>query len=470
MTNAVDLMNKPGPSQSGAVNDVKAIFLDWPLEGSPFAEGGLFSSPSLSEYDLVFVDPLRALRSVGAWSGGGEISEQQYVKWGEKELALYLSKVKTARAALDDLLVRGGSLILRANLPKANIRVVKKSSGSARSYTESVVSALFWLEEMIGRYSIRYVSNRVIKYASELHPLAQSLGPAQIKALQAIDSVSNGRLEHVAFTGASFRTPAISRILPGNYKGEVWLVPEFEIKNEPGRLVEAFRAVVGYSQVSARQPQWVQAYQEQLDRQNPFRRQLDDIAAQIDALKKQRQVAREREREVSLLTQLLWERGPALSATVAIALGLIGWKAIDSPIASDECLLDMRLPAGGPKARAVIHIADSQNGPIVADAVESLAQTMEEGKLKDRAKGIVVGNAQPKVKPNAREEWFDQEAIRAAQRHDFCLLPTSELLLIAGFMLEKHEAPNRNTLEAALAKDLTICDAEFKLNSKRYGM
>jgi hypothetical protein len=95
---------------------------------------------------------------------------------------------------------------------------------------------------------------------------------------------------------------------------------------------------------------------------------------------------------------------------------------------------------------------------------------MEEGKVKERAKGIVVGNPQRQSRPEERETWFDQETIQAAQRHDFCLLPVSELLLIAGFMLEKHEASNRDILYSALAKDLTICDTEFKLNSKRYGL
>lgn len=470
MSNIVGTTTRIEDSQSGRVGEKRAVFLDWPVEGAPFDVGKLFGSPDLSGFDLVFADPLQALRHVGAWTGDGEISEPQYVKWGEKELATYLARVKSARAALDALLARGGSLILRANLPKANIRVVKKSTGSSRSYTESVVSALFWLEEMIGRYSVRYVTNRVMKYASELHPLARVLGAAQVRARQALDSITSGRLEHIAYTGGSFKIPAISRIVPANYTGDVWLIPQFEIRNEPARLVEAFRAAAGSAQLSNRAPQWVQPYQDQLDRQNLFRRRLEEIDAKMEALQKQKQVAARREREVSLLTQLLWETGAALTATVEVALKLLGWESIDSPIAAEEGVMDVRLPRGGPKARAVVYVAHNPHCAIGPEVVESLDRIMGDGKLKERAKGIIVGNPQPTVKPEERETWFEPETIQAAKRHDFCLLPTSELMLIAGFMLEKHEASNRDVIQTALAKDLTICDSEFKLNSRRYGL
>ena len=126
-----------------------AVFINWPTGDNSIKHCCLLDGTDISEYEIAFFNPLNMLIENNLWSSEKDISEIEYVSLTEKDFLGFLAKAKHASKTINQFLKNGGIFVIRSNLPKAHIKVRKKTSASIRDYTESVMSVFFSLLSVI---------------------------------------------------------------------------------------------------------------------------------------------------------------------------------------------------------------------------------------------------------------------------------------------------------------------------------
>lgn len=146
---------------------VKVMFANWTVDLPTCELYDLLAGDDFSQCNVLFLDPLEFAITHGLRNNITDLSETEYFPFDEREFGRYLVGIKQASAGLMALLNRGGLLVLRSQIPNSHIKVSKRTSAGSGTYTQSLLSAFFWLEEILGKYSFKSCQFRAIRYLTK---------------------------------------------------------------------------------------------------------------------------------------------------------------------------------------------------------------------------------------------------------------------------------------------------------------
>lgn len=445
------------------------VFINWPVKGEEVNSIDLLDGTDFSQCKLAFFNPLEFAYARGFLSPDDDISEVSYASFQEKDFLSYLSRVKKARKMLGEFLDNGGVLVIRANIPKSHIKVHKKSSAGLRRYTESIVSSFFWLEEILGVYLLTYRLSRALKYVVPTSPITRIFGETAVESLQGLNSVGKGKLEKIALSGPSSDAAAISKITFKDSPGQVFLIPRFRVRPEHTKLIEAFQQIILNVKSETPRPRWLEQHQRQVREFSPFGPIMDEVEQQLKALKKRMTDLQGKQDQYDELTNLLFVDEDELYSATRTALEILGFDTGNPPRRGTPEAFEAQAQ-DDPSIRLMIRVAASESGSIGCEDVEILDDAIKARRSRVKAKGVLIGNAFRTVRPDQRQEWFDDETIEEGKRRDFCLMPTLELFTIACYMMSRLGSKNISDLRRSLWRDIRQSDSVFVLNRKKYSI
>jgi hypothetical protein len=446
-----------------------ALFINWPVHDSALKACNLLDDVDFTKYKLIFFDPHRFAIANNLVSPEAEISESNYASLSEREIVRYLSGTRRATESLRKFLENDGLLIVRSNIPKSHIKLRKKSSTGTRTYTESVVSSFFWLEDLIGSYSLNYIQAKTLNFVNQKHPLLSIFGKSGVRCVQTLASTKKAEREVIATTGSSATAAAISRLSFETKPGQIFFVPQFLVKGETEKMIEAFELVASSSISGSVRPRWLEYYEKQVRDYSPYRSMIEDVDLKMEALTKQLASLNRKQEVFDGLPQLLFESDLELEMAARTALDILGYVSLLPPSERQMPAFEVHI-AGNKGSRLMIRTTHSDSGPVLEDQVIALKTAIEGRTSALPAKGILIGNTARGVRPEDRKEWFDEATIERATSADICLMPSIELFTMACYIMTRHSTPNLEALKTSLRRDIQSCDAAFVLSRKKYAI
>ncbi len=447
----------------------KPIFINWPIGNDKYAACDLFDNKDLSDYDIAFLDPMEFAISHRLCTHANDLTNAEYIGYSETDFLGYLAEIKKVTGIITSFLDNNGLLVIRSQIPKSYIKIRKQGDSAAQTYTESVVSAFFWLEELIGKYIFKECSTKTISFKIAEHPLATILGRVAVECVQTQDSIGRGKVETIALSGTTPKRPAITRIVPESEKGQIYLIPKFLIPDEHEKLIEAFHLATNYKDTRADKPEWVDFYAKQVEEASKLLLEIDELDKKISKMKNRRDELERRHEDVIKLADLLCETDYMLETAVRIALRELGFECLDQQSAG-TCEATEKTRAGHSSRRALFKIAYSERGSIKPEETDLLRLTIEKRDSKVKPKGILIGNAARSLPPERRGGWFEKDCIEMARKNDLCLIPSYELFMAVLFLLNRTDSSNIEDFRSSIRKDIFECDTVFKLDKRKYSM
>jgi hypothetical protein len=251
--------------------------------------------------------------------------------------------------------------------------------------------------------------------------------------------------------------------------GKVFLIPQFLVRDEENRLVDAFRSILFNKTFGVVRPVWVKNLESDLDAINPFTAELKRLDKEISSLESERILLLEKIEETMRLVDLLVETDLDLADATRVALGILGFEIQEIVPGKGEGMFEAVFN-GDRIRRAIVKSASCDHGPIRAHELSDLIEKIESSSFQVKPKGILVGNSWRLKAPTEREIWFDMECLDDARKHDICLVPSSELYSAACHCLVKKGSNVIDEMASSLCRNLIGCDSQFELDRNRYGI
>jgi hypothetical protein len=451
--------------------DGKIAFVNWAVswgvQDDRAIHSDLMDGTDISGCRLVFFDPLQFAIAHGFWSNPASIADAAYTSMSEAQFKAYLRAVKRAQGQWQMLLERGGTLVIRANVPNSHIKLSRQKGKGTGTYTGGLVSTFFWMEDLVDGLSFSYCNHDHVKFQSRTNPILRFLGESPVHVHQCLTSVGRGSIQTVASSGPAFSMSAVSRVHFGEGRGQVFFIPEFLVPQEHIRLVEAFRLISGSGSGSLMRPSWIDPFDRQVIDHSPFPGRLKTLDRQLRELERERQETARRQEEVLLLPEMLFETGRSLFQAVHSSFELLGFQPSQMSVDQQSIAWQTETDTGG-IVRTLVRTAASEEQAIGADEVGALHSAVQRCSLKVKPKGILVGNARRSLHPRKRGEWFESAALAAAEQYEICLLSTYELFDIVCYLLRQHSRPKQAEVLASLRKDVLECAGVFVMNTRKY--
>lgn len=447
----------------------KVMFVNWAVDLPTCESYDLLAGDDYSKCNILFLDPLEFAVTHGLRNNITDLSETEYFPFDEREFGRYLVGIKQASAGMMALLKRGGLLVLRSQIPNSHIKVSKRTSAGSGTYTESLLSAFFWLEEILGKYSFKSCHLRAIRYLAKNDPVAKVFDKAAIDCIQTQNVITRGRREIIGAGGPYFKDPVVSRVTSLDWPGLIYLVPKFSVKDETTLLITAFTQAHERHRLNPDRPKWIDQYESQLNDLCPFRPEIVSLETQMDVLKKQLAGLQHKHEDLMQVTNMLHRESDNMEISIEIGLEKVGFKThVLSGVADGMVWVAMGKENDGDKL--IFGAVSSDEGPIESSQVENFAQIVAQQKSKSPTKGVLIGNADRGKPPEKRTEWFDFEALELARQADICLMPSAEFFTIITYLMNKADSKNLDDLKSSIRREIMACDSQFELSRKKYGL
>ncbi|MCK5127426.1 MAG: hypothetical protein KAR42_14315 [candidate division Zixibacteria bacterium] len=447
----------------------RVLFCDWNDAPETSAQTTLFEIIDLSDFDVVFFDPLQFTANIGLRKNTSEIYKVEYYSYSEDKLRALVAGVKLAAEILSDFIIAGGILVIRSNFPKSYIKVTKDSIIGliSNKYTESIVSIFYWLEEFLGRFSCDYGKEYSFSYIAPRSRLYKAFGQSPAESMCA---VTLNRSEYQSIIAESAHEPFHPLIYAVSGKhglGEIYIIPKFLIPEESERLADVFSDIHKNKTSGIDYPFWVDRYEQKLNKVNPFNRQVIEIDREVEQLKRKRSITFEQSEDIRELLQLLYGSDEDLLYAVQKAFEIIGFQSPAVPETVKPAGFDLYLRSEN-AANICVDLYSSEKYAISAETYQKTAAKIEECLRDDKPKVIIVANAVNTVVPNKRVREFADEVIGANLSQGFGLLTSVKLFELACCVLENSNSPHLETMKESIRADIVNCHGEYESNPRKY--
>lgn len=445
----------------------KVMFVNWSVDQQAYNQCDLLAGEDFSDYNIIFLDPLEFAATHGLRNNLSDLSETEYFPFDEREFGRFLVGIKQGSSALIALLNRGGLLVLRSQIPNSHIKIRKKTSAGSGTYTQSLLSAFFWLEEILGKYSFKSCHLRAVRYLVPNDPVSKIFGKAGVDCIQTQDIIAKGRREVIAAGGPYFKDAIISRLTSSDWPGLVYVTPKFSVKEETGLLIDAFTQVYDRHQLNPNRPKWIGQYESQLDDLSPFHNDIGLLEVQMEALKRQLASVQHKHEDLRQLTDILHRERDDMASAVEIALKRIGFTTHVLSCEHDSTVW-VAVETENDGDRVIFSAASSDEGPVHASDIDSFKKVVDQQKSNTPTKGVLIGNADRGRPPEQRTEWFEVDGLDLARQSDICLISSAEFFAIVTYLMRKAESDNLDNLKASIRREIMACDSQLELNRQKY--
>jgi len=440
----------------------------------------LDSAHSLSDFDVVIIDPLQfsSLWTIKAKTGeikrdsaGIYFTETKY----DRGVGIQIYNIFTKRREeINKLLtVTQGILICYLRSPEPSLNITHSIYG--RSMTEAL-NIYSWLPE----FSLERIETGIIFYDNfpkdinfvgrmgkeipfieQSHPFSKyfysyknqihfecMIEPLK-KVVQYLKAIARNKVQEIISCEIDINGGKIIFIPPNLSQ---------DSKKEAGVLLDCIEGVFEYG-IETPPPPWIKKYS--LPNENKNVAKIEQLYKKISGLQKEKQKLEEEQTNIKKFKQLLYEKGKrTLEPLVREAFKLIGFNVLGPDKYEEEYDLYIK-----EKDLMIIgEIEGTDNSLIDVDKYRQLLDYVEMELEKGRkCKGILIGNAYRIKDPVERESQFSAHAIKRCEHQGFCRITTYQLFEIVKKKFSDIDVPDLEKLR----KDIIECNTEFIFKKKK---
>lgn len=446
---------------------LSALFCDWNPKPTKFRSCSLLELPDLSDVDLIFFDPLTFARLNKFRENSRDLWEAEYITFSEKQFFKFLSQIKRATTKIQEFLDNGGIWIIRSNFPNSHIRVSKKSVTGSSRYTESVISAFFWMEHFLGKYSFQYNLENRLRYTDLDSPFYRQFHNNRVECWQTHDHIGLGEVEVIAQTRAAKPVPVISKISYAPKEGEIYLIPKFGVADEPEYLLDLFEIIKSEIKSTFKLPSWMTHYEKQLCFASPYPEQIKQIDRKKDALNRQKQAALEKQKQVELLAGLLYHQTERLIPLTEEVINQLGFSISERPSSVRQAGIQFYLK-DKTAPHILLDILTSTDGPVNEMAFAEYTARLDVCILTNEFKPILIVNSCLDDDPANRQNWYDPDILTECRHRNITILTSLQLFEIACYLLQKIDSDQLESVKNSLRADILEACGQFELNERKY--
>ncbi len=461
------LITTPTPIPEKKSEISNSLFINWQGGSNEFKHSNLLDNIDIEDYKTIFFDPVGYAIAYGLWSSDDNLTTTKYTDIDEKVFITFITKISHFLSKIQKFLDGGGCFVIRSNIPDSHIKIRKITSKGSQAYTESVLSSFFWLEDIIGKYTLKFSNIKSMKFLKKDNPFNETLGNTAIDNIQAVTCGEKGKQEIIALTGSNYKIPAISKIIPKTNSGCVYIIPIFSHKDEQELLLKTFKEINKSKQKTISKPKWVEYYNNLVDDLNPFRKTIEQIELELTALNRQKQVAEKNHKEFEGLINLLYNIDDNYFYAIITSMKLLGYNCTITDINN---YIFIASENNENENKAIFGACGNESGVITIKQFQAFYKSFVDYNEKKPIKGFFIGNADCLHEPLKRDKWFDQEVIELARQKEICLIPSYELFTSASFILYKTDNENIDQLKNSIRRDLLNSETMFKVNRKKYNI
>jgi hypothetical protein len=325
----------------------------------------------------------------------------------------------------------------------------------------------YWLEEFLGKYSFNFTNESHLRFLDTKSPLYKALRGKPVQCLQTLNIIPKGKVKILADLGTQIKLPVISSVSIAPENGEIYLVPQFLIKDEPEKLVDAFGDIAREQKEKSFKPGWIAEFERQIDFVDPYKQEIKRIEQEIGKLEQALISAEARQAENLLFTGLLFKTGEDLKKLVENTFKFMGFYFPEPPPAILKSGLDLYM-RDNQAEHIVGRICSSSNGPISYFEYARLVNILDNFKMKKDFKVLMIVNANCSAPPEERSSWFDDEIIEENKLRGFCLISTIQLFEIVDNLLQRSDLKSVEAAKRSFRKDIIEADGKFTINKSKY--
>jgi len=444
----------------------KHIFINWSNEGGQ-NNIDLFQTDDLPDYKLAFFNPLNFALQHKLRQNGQDVSISEYIRFDKDDFMRFMANIKNATKRLKTFLGTDGVLVVRSNMPNSYIQVRRYASQGTQKFTESVLPAFFWLEEFIGKFSFLYRYCNTLEFLDCNNALYRNFTGLPVACWQSHDIIPKGETTVLARCGSYSPFPILTRISLNPEPGEIYFIPEFKVNNENDLLVKAFEEVIFELKSGLLKPAWLYKYEKELEINNPFSVELDEINQKLEMYNKRKAALDNRFNMMKNLTRLLYRTGDDLSLAVREAMEFMGFEC-RIKLKSYEPIHNAFYATVDNLTPAIVQVASAETGPVTMEIFDRIKSEIDFTKYDRIPKLILVVNADYTNPPDIRTEPYTDELFDAAKEYGYAIISTMELFETVSYLWCKSKSDIFNTIQASLRKDILTCTGEFRIDERKY--
>ena len=445
----------------------RAIFINWRSDSEHYIEKDLFQIDNLADYGIAFFDPLNFALKNNQRENSYDLSLAEYIRFDKDHFMTFMSNIKRVTEQFNDFFNNDGILIVRSNIPNSHIQVRKNAIKGTQKYTESVLSAFFWLEEFIGRFSFSYHLCNTMEFIDRNNALSRKFTGEPISCWQSQDIISKGKVTVLGRGGQNATYPVVTMVSLLTQRGNIFFIPEFNVANESQKLVEAFSEISGGRDDGLLKPAWLSTYEKELEINNPYEQEIYNLITMIEMYNKQKVTLLNKHHEILNLIGLLYKDGENLALSVLNGLKFLGFQCNDKRLKS-ESTDELAYMIKDGQEKALVIVIDTKTGPMTSEMYDRINSTVESLTGSNNYKVIVVANTDYMIAPDLRPASFPDEVMEKNATTQYCLISTPILYEIVTYLWYKSKSELFQTIQASLRKDLLSCIGEFIIDERKY--
>ncbi len=446
---------------------ISALFCNWNQKPDRFRSCSFLELPDLSDTDFIFFDPLSFSHANKHRENIHDLWEAEYITLSEKQIFSFLSRVKNASAKIQAFLDNGGIWVIRTNFPNSHFRISKKSAAGSSRYTDSVIPAFFWMEQFLGKFSFQYNLENNLRYTDLDSSFYRHFHDCPVEFWQTHNHIGQKLVESIAETQAIQSVPVISKINFPSNKGQIYLIPKFIVADEPGKLVSLFDTIKTEIDSTPDLPSWLDQYEKQLRFASPFPEQIRKFEKEIENLQRQTVAATEEQKQVELLTGLLYHQTEPLIPLVEETFNQLGFSISERPSSVRKAGIRLYLKDKF-APHILLDIMTNSDGPINSHDFDRFTKRLDASVLSSKFKPILIVNSNLADNPVQRQNWYDPKILDECRRRNIAILTTLQLFEIACYLLQKTDTDQAEIVKSSMRSDILDTCGQFELNERKY--
>jgi len=413
----------------------KFLAVDWQLEHSDLENGSFVDAPSFAGYDALFIDPSR-INDLWVYDVPCEKDglRRTYVENDRGFGKVIIRLIERRRMEIDDLLRKGGGIVVCRLLPRSEPLEVMSNSGRLERLNRSSILPPISLvkknQHFIFPANVRFLPRcgQDIVVEKTDHPFADYLRAFTDKFIyQSVfkDLMASSLEEFVTVLARNKVGDIIALSIPFD-EGRLILVPptyDLPSRREAEVLLSAVAAATERP-LFAPAPDWLPAYP--IPGEDGLRDELDSLNERVDKLCAKKAEVEQRLDQLIVYKRILYTKGRfSLFSAIRQSFRVLGFE-VPQP---EEYKEDWDLLLRSDEGDAIGVIAATESTPVRLKHYHSLLRQVDGALVESahRYKGILVVNAEREKDPKHRGTQFSSEVLRGCQAQRFCIISTYQL-------------------------------------------
>jgi hypothetical protein len=401
------------------------------------------SDVSLTDYDVVIINPLSVLEMMGV-----KLEYDNIYNVVGTDARLVLSTIQRRKSEFSAIL-KSGKIVITFTTPPFILNY--RYSGHGGHF-----NTYSWISDFLPSsafYNLQKGTGRGLKLIDKLNLFSN-----YYFAFKG-DLIFNAYIDEVSaeYTyGDVFISNSVDQVVGFSISllgGVIAFLPEYEKNSQAD---EKFVGVISHiaknyfgAYIRSERPPWTNEYTvpgiEELDKE------IEKVQTQISDLEEHKSNLIDSRTSLDDFKALLYEKGDILKDKVVETLCLLGFNA--ETVVTENTDFDVVFESS--EGRAIAEVEGKDNDAIQKEKIDQLISAISQDfeTSNNFAKGVLFGNPYRLKKPDERDSPFTETVIRLSQKFDYALITTAELYNVAIYLLEnpKDEEYKRACREAILS-------------------